>query len=88
MMPPSESPTLAAALISTIIAAALSIGHSFGMEVVVEGVETEAQWQYLRNREANQVQGFLFCRPLTVADLDRWHTDWLHSSQLRAASVA
>jgi EAL domain-containing protein (putative c-di-GMP-specific phosphodiesterase class I) len=55
---------------------------------VAEGVETEAQWQYLKTRDANQVQGFLFCRPLAIADLERWHADWLHANQLKAASVA
>jgi hypothetical protein len=30
----------------------------------------------------------LFCRPLPIGELERWHTDWLHSSPLRAASVA
>jgi len=71
-----------------LVDAIIAMAKSLRLATVAEGVETEAQWQYLRNREANQVQGFLFCRPLTVADLDRWHTDWLHSSQLRAASVA
>jgi EAL domain len=36
----------------------------------------------------NQVQGFLFCRPLALADLERWRADWLHSHQPDAASVA
>jgi EAL domain-containing protein (putative c-di-GMP-specific phosphodiesterase class I) len=71
-----------------LVDAIIAMAKSLQLATVAEGVETEAQWQYLRNREANQVQGFLFCRPLSVADLDRWHTDWLHSSQLRAASVA
>jgi hypothetical protein len=25
------------------------------------------------------VQGFLFCRPLALEDLERWHAEWLHS---------
>jgi EAL domain-containing protein (putative c-di-GMP-specific phosphodiesterase class I) len=71
-----------------LVDAIIAMAKSLRLSTVAEGVETEAQWQYLRNREANQVQGFLFCRPLSVADLERWHTDWLHSSQVRAASVA
>ena len=71
-----------------LVDAIIAMAKSLGLATVAEGVETEAQWQYLRNREANQVQGFLFCRPMAVADLKRWHTDWLHSSELRAASVA
>jgi len=71
-----------------LVDAIIAMAKSLGLATVAEGVETEAQWQYLRNRGANQVQGFLFCRPLAVVELERWHADWLHSSQLRAASVA
>ena len=68
-----------------LVDAIIAMAKSLGLATVAEGVETEGQWQYLRNRDANQVQGFLFCRPLAIADLERWHTDWLHSNQLRAA---
>jgi hypothetical protein len=30
----------------------------------------------------------LFCRPLAIADLERWHADWLHAHQLNVSSVA
>ncbi len=62
-----------------LVDAIIAMAKSLGLATVAEGVETEAQWQYLKDRDANQVQGFLFCRPLSVADLERWHTDWLHS---------
>jgi EAL domain-containing protein (putative c-di-GMP-specific phosphodiesterase class I) len=66
-----------------LVDAIIAMAKSLGLETVAEGVETEAQWHYLRNRNANQVQGFLFCRPLAIADLHSWHTDWLHSNELR-----
>ncbi|MGO9513751.1 MAG: putative bifunctional diguanylate cyclase/phosphodiesterase [Steroidobacteraceae bacterium] len=68
-----------------LVDAIIAMAKSLGLATVAEGVETEAQWQYLRNREADQVQGFLFCRPLAIADLERWHTDWLHTNLLQAA---
>ena len=71
-----------------LVDAIIAMAKSLGLATVAEGVETEAQWHYLRDRDATQVQGFLFCRPLPSAELDRWHTDWLHSSHERAASVA
>ncbi|HWJ34811.1 MAG TPA: EAL domain-containing protein [Steroidobacteraceae bacterium] len=71
-----------------LVDAIIAMAKSLGLATVAEGVETEAQWQYLRTREANQVQGFLFCRPVPAAELERWHADWLHSNQLRAASGA
>jgi EAL domain-containing protein (putative c-di-GMP-specific phosphodiesterase class I) len=70
-----------------LVDAIIAMAKSLGLATVAEGVETEAQWQYLKNRDANQVQGFLFCRPLAIVDLEHWHADWLHAHQ-PAASVA
>ncbi len=62
------------------------MARSLGLATVAEGVETEAQWQYLKDRGANQVQGFLFCRPLSIPDLERWHSDWLLSGRHAGAA--
>jgi EAL domain-containing protein (putative c-di-GMP-specific phosphodiesterase class I) len=71
-----------------LVDAIIAMAKSLGLATVAEGVETEAQWQYLKARDANQVQGFLFCRPLPIAELERWHADWLHANQFHAVSVA
>jgi diguanylate cyclase len=71
-----------------LVDAIIAMAKSLGLATVAEGVETEAQWQYLKTRDANQVQGYLFCRPLAIEELQRWHADWLHGHQLSAASVA
>ena len=71
-----------------LVDAIIAMAKSLGLATVAEGVETEAQWQYLKTRDVNQVQGFLFCRPLAIAELERWHADWLHAHQLNVASVA
>ena len=64
-----------------LVDAIIAMAKSLGLATVAEGVETEAQWHYLKSRQANQVQGFLFCRPLPIVELERWHADWLHSHQ-------
>jgi diguanylate cyclase (GGDEF)-like protein len=56
----------------TIIAAALSIGRSFGMEVVIEGVETELQRRQLTALGATLFQGYLYGKPMPLAEIDRW----------------
>ena len=71
-----------------LVDAIIAMAKSLGLSTVAEGVETEAQWQYLKTRAANQVQGFLFCRPLPIIELEQWHADWLHAHQPNAASVA
>jgi diguanylate cyclase (GGDEF)-like protein/PAS domain S-box-containing protein len=48
------------ALVSTII----TLAHSLKLKVVAEGVETEDQAQLLRLLKCDQVQGFLYSKPL------------------------
>ena len=44
--------------------AIISIGHSLDLKVVAEGVETEAQLNYLRKHGCDEVQGYYFSRPV------------------------
>ena len=70
-----------------LVDAIIAMAKSLGLDTVAEGVETEAQWHYLKSRHADQVQGFLFCRPLAIEDLERWHSEWLHAHQQPAANA-
>ena len=56
----------------TIISAALSIGRSFGMKVVIEGVETQMARRQLSALGATLFQGYLFARPMPPAQVDPW----------------
>ena len=47
-----------------IIRAIVSLGHSLGMSVTAEGIETEEQLQAMRELGCNEVQGFLFSPPM------------------------
>ncbi|MEZ4483107.1 MAG: EAL domain-containing protein [Syntrophotaleaceae bacterium] len=54
-----------AALTSSVIA----LGRTMGLGVVAEGVETEEQLQFLREKDCAQVQGFLFSKPLPAREV-------------------
>ncbi|HEX5394659.1 MAG TPA: EAL domain-containing protein [Rhodocyclaceae bacterium] len=57
---------------AAIAMATLSIARDLGMEVVAEGVETEAQYEFLMERGCNNMQGFLFSKPLPVAEFEAY----------------
>ncbi|WP_317202944.1 EAL domain-containing protein [Janthinobacterium sp.] len=54
-----------AALSKTII----SMAHNLGIKVVAEGVETEAQCDFLRRNMCDLIQGYLFAPPMTPHDI-------------------
>lgn len=55
-----------------IVRSTLGLAHSFGLEVVAEGVEDEATLAALKRLDCEQVQGFLVSRPLASADFHAW----------------
>ncbi|HXQ64543.1 MAG TPA: EAL domain-containing protein, partial [Steroidobacteraceae bacterium] len=61
-----------------ICSAVIALGHSLGLEVIAEGVETAAQAQALKARGCNSMQGYLFGRPMPGADVAAWirRGDW------------
>lgn len=52
-----------------IIQAIVQMGHSLGLRVVVEGVETEEQEIFLRAIGCQHVQGYRYGRPMLLGDL-------------------
>jgi len=51
---------------TTIVEAIISLGHSLKLKVIAEGVETEQQLEFLRDRGCEEFQGFHFSRPVPV----------------------
>jgi diguanylate cyclase (GGDEF)-like protein len=57
---------------AAIVRAAIDMGHSLGLKVVAEGIETEESARRLRDLECDIAQGYLFAKPMPVTDLQRW----------------
>ncbi len=52
-----------------IVRAVVATGHAIGLTVVAEGIETEAQREFLADIDCDQGQGYLLSRPVPAAEL-------------------
>jgi EAL domain-containing protein (putative c-di-GMP-specific phosphodiesterase class I) len=57
---------------ANITRAVISMAHNLGLNVVAEGVETEAQLAFLCANGCAEMQGYYFARPLSVEDSLQW----------------
>lgn len=55
---------------AAICAAILAMARKLNMNVVAEGVELEEQLKFLRSHGCNQIQGYLYSKPLPAAELE------------------
>ncbi|MBN8903957.1 MAG: EAL domain-containing protein [Rhodospirillales bacterium] len=52
---------------AAVVKAVLYLGRNFNVHVTAEGVETEAQLDFLRGNDCAEAQGYLFGRPMPAA---------------------
>ena len=53
-----------------ILKAIVTLGHNLDLRVIAEGVETEFQSNFLRSINCDELQGYLYSKPLTVNDFE------------------
>lgn len=56
---------------SAIVNTILLMAHSLHLKVTAEGVETEAQKEYLKSHGCDDAQGYLFSRPLPEGEIEQ-----------------
>ncbi|HVT53418.1 MAG TPA: EAL domain-containing protein [Dongiaceae bacterium] len=56
-----------------VVRAAIAMGHSLGLQIIAEGVETLEQAEFLRREGVELAQGYLFGKPMPIADLAEMH---------------
>lgn len=65
---------------AAIIKSMIQLGQSLNMKIVVEGVETKEQVEFLIDEcDAPYIQGYYYAKPMKPQEL----TDWLHSRQIQ-----
>ncbi|MFH7766197.1 EAL domain-containing protein [Acinetobacter sp. BSP-28] len=52
-----------------IVAAIIVMAHKLGLQVIAEGIETQAQAQFLRKYECDYFQGYYFAKPAPLTEL-------------------
>jgi diguanylate cyclase (GGDEF)-like protein len=58
-----------------VVDAVVRLAHALGLKVVAEGVETETQRDILLGLHCDELQGFLFAKPMSARALTLWATE-------------
>ena len=57
----------------------VGLGHSFGPNVIAEGVETQTAWNWLKLWGCNALQGYRLSRPIPPERLDEWLKEFAYA---------
>ena len=57
---------------TAVLRAMATLGHSLGLKIVAEGVETEGQASYLRRIGYDSLQGYLFAKPMPAGAFENY----------------
>jgi diguanylate cyclase (GGDEF)-like protein len=70
-------------LLSSIVA----LGHSLGLVVTAEGVETPDELSALAALGCDLIQGFLIAKPMAVSHFTAWRTAWAAQAAAKSSAV-
>ncbi len=62
--------------LQAITGAIIDLGKNLGINVLAEGIETEAELDYFASTACSQLQGFLIGHPMPFEDMRAWIRDW------------
>jgi EAL domain-containing protein (putative c-di-GMP-specific phosphodiesterase class I) len=56
---------------TAITIAIINMAHSLNLKVIAEGVETEEQLKFLKEQNCNEIQGYLFSKPVPPEEFEK-----------------
>ena len=69
---------------TVIIGAIIGLCRSLGMRVTAEGVETQAQLEFLQGQGCSEAQGYYFSKPVSASYVERVIAKWSGGTELLA----
>ena len=70
-----------------VASAVISLGQKLNLRVIAEGVETDAQAAFLRENNCDEMQGYLFSKPIPPQDIEELLTTKSHRLVEREAGA-
>lgn len=59
-----------------IVESNLTLARDLGIKSVAEGVEDKIDWDFLKERDCDMVQGYLIARPMPAGEFIDWNKAW------------
>jgi PAS domain S-box/diguanylate cyclase (GGDEF) domain len=53
-----------------VVTAIIQLAKNLKLKVIAEGVETDSQWSFLKNKECDEMQGFLYSKAVTSEETE------------------
>ncbi|BCT68328.1 hypothetical protein NNRS527_01925 [Nitrosospira sp. NRS527] len=70
-----------------IAAAIVAMGLSLGLRIIAEGVETEAQAEFLQSVLCKEGQGYLYAWPMAADEFEAWVAEWQSRTDRKSHAV-